>query len=46
MAGHVTDSEGKPRHAFSKNSGDIVELPEDEAERYIERGYASPVESK
>ncbi len=41
MAGHVTDPEtGKPKHGFTRNPGDTVDLPIEEADRYVERGYA------
>jgi hypothetical protein len=38
--------DGKPSGIFSYKPGDVVELPQDEAKRFIAKGYASPVNSK
>jgi len=41
--GHKFDDKGRPTGVFSQAVGDIVEMPDAEARRYIERGLAAPV---
>lgn len=42
-AGHRFDSEGRVVGQFAQSVGDVVQMPRDEAERYIERGLAEAV---
>lgn len=41
--GHNFDSKERFTGQFSQAAGDIVEMPTDEAQRYVERGLASKV---
>ncbi len=41
--GHKFDDDGRFTGVFSQAAGDTVTVPVDEAERLIEKGYASPV---
>lgn len=41
-AGHAFDKDGRPAGMFSQAVGDIVEMPEIEANRHIRAGLASP----
>jgi hypothetical protein len=43
MAGHLFNDKGQVTGTFSHAVGDIVDRPEDEAKRLIDRGFASPV---
>lgn len=36
-------ADGKPGAIFAQAAGEVVEMPDDEAKRYIERGLASVV---
>lgn len=40
--GHRFDSKGQVVGQFAQAVGDVVTMPHDEAERYIERGLAEP----
>lgn len=44
--GHKYDKDGRCTGAFSEAAGQEVEMPDDEARRYIERGLAAPVQKK
>jgi hypothetical protein len=46
MAGHLFDDKGQVTGTFAYAAGDVVERPEDEAKRLIERGFASPVNAE
>lgn len=39
--GQSTDSEGRPGPVFGQAAGEVVEMPADEAQRYLDRGLAS-----
>lgn len=41
--GHRFDKDGRFTGAYAQAAGDEVDMPEDEAKRYIERGLATPV---
>ena len=41
--GHTFDAKGRQMGVFAQAVGDVVEMPEDEATRYIDRGLASKV---
>ncbi len=41
--GHRFDKEGRFTGVFAQAAGDEVEMPEEEAKRYIERGLATTV---
>lgn len=43
--GHNFDSKGRFTGQFSQAAGDIVDMPTDEAQRYLERGLASKVDN-
>ena len=44
--GHRFNDKGAFAGEFAQAVGDIVDMPVDEAERYLERGLASPVSDK
>lgn len=44
MSGHRQDVKGRHVGDYVYNSGDVVDLPADEAKRLIDRGSASPVQ--
>lgn len=39
--GHRTDEKGRFLGEFAQSAGQIVEMPKDEAERYLDRGLAT-----
>jgi hypothetical protein len=41
--GHKFDKDGRFIGQFAEAAGQEVEMPDEEAKRYIERGLASPV---
>lgn len=41
--GHSFDKQGRPTGVFGQAAGDIVDMPAEEARRYIEKGLATPV---
>lgn len=40
--GHNFDDKGRQTGMFAQAAGEIVDMPADEAERYIAKGLASP----
>jgi hypothetical protein len=44
--GTAYDKQGRECGSFANQPGDEVEMPDNEAKTYIERGYASPVKPK
>lgn len=42
--GHNFDKDGRMCGQFSQAAGDVVEMPEAEAKRYIERGLAAKLD--
>lgn len=40
--GNTLDKDGRVCGMFAQAVGDIVQMPADEAQRYIEKGLASP----
>lgn len=44
--GHKFDKDGRFIGVFSQAAGDEVEMPDEEAKRYLERGLASLVTKK
>lgn len=44
--GHKYDKDGRCTGVFSEAAGQEVEMPNDEAQRYLDRGLAVPVQKK
>jgi len=45
-AGHKFDAQGRFTGVFSEAVGQVVDMPKDEAERYLERGLATLPETE
>lgn len=45
-AGHTFDDKGRPTGVFAQAAGDVVDMPADEAKRYIDKGLAAPVQTE
>lgn len=43
--GQSVDANGRPGNVWGAGPGDIVNMPADDAQRYIDRGFASAVQT-
>lgn len=44
--GHICDAKGRKTGEFAQAAGDVVDMPDDEAKRYIQKGLAQEVKQE